>query len=377
MHTEEFIPFNDLGRLYSRFQSELETALLGASRSGWWLNGNFGKTFAENFANFLGVSHCLNVANGTDALELSLRALSQIRGSDANEVITVANAGGYTTTACRQVGLTPVYVDINPDSHLIELDAVIAELNDRSLAVVATHLYGGAVDVIALKAKLQEAGFGHVYILEDCAQSHGATINRTMTGSMGDVATFSFYPTKNLGAMGDGGAVVTSDPEIATLVKRLQQYGWHSKYAIGTPGGRNSRMDELQAATLSVLLSKLPSLNAERIRIKKRYSDVSTNGITFVNGGEGSVAHLVVVVSDNRDGLKKFLTAKGISTEIHYPILDSSQVGWSELPSRKPRHGLPFSETAARNILSLPCFPGLTDEEINRVCSALAEWRGS
>lgn len=369
------IPFNDLGRVFSRFQDPLEDAILTASRSGWWLNGKQGSKFAEEFANFVGVKHCLNVANGTDALELALRALSILRGPIASEVITVANAGGYTSTACRQVGLVPVYVDVEASSHLLDIDAAVAELNAQTLVVVATHLYGGAVDIRALRAKMNAAGFSGVPILEDCAQAHGASVNGALTGSMGEVATFSFYPTKNLGAMGDGGAVVTSDDNIASTIKKLQQYGWSSKYAIGLPGGRNSRMDELQAAVLTVLLPHLPSLNAERLAIRKKYSEAMPSSVNMVDGGDGAVAHLVVIESDDRDGLRAHLSNNGIATDIHYPILDGAQAGWRNLPMRTAKGGIITSEKITKRIVSLPCFPGLTEKETDRVCAALSDWK--
>lgn len=365
------VPFNDLSRLYQRHQPAIEHALLETTRSGWWLNGAKGKDFAESFKAFVGTTDCLLVANGTDALELSLRALSFAEAS-RNEVITAPNAGGYTTTACRQVGLIPVYVDIVEQSQLIDIDAALSAISTNTLAVVVTHLYGGAADVQRLRRTLDAAGHSHVRIVEDCAQAHGAQIDGRNVGSLGDVATFSFYPTKNLGALGDGGAVATSDPQIAASVRRLQQYGWQTKYEIASQGGRNSRMDELQAAVLKVLLPFLPETNAERRHILYRFRNAAPH-LYFVNGGPGSVAHLAVLMSDKRDELRDFLFQRGIASDIHYPILDHNQPGWAGLPQRIVGD-LAISRRSAEKLLSLPCFPGMTEEEIDLICTTLRDW---
>ncbi|MGP3713395.1 DegT/DnrJ/EryC1/StrS family aminotransferase [Brucella sp. RRSP16] len=374
MDTLPKIPFNDLGRLYNRFKAGLEEAVLQACRSGWWLNGKHGKEFATRFARFIGVQHCMLVANGTDALALSLGVLSSLH-TDRDEVITVANAGGYTSTACYQNGLTPVYVDIVAETQLIDIEHVMTALSEKTLVVVATHLYGGTVDIPSLRKKLDGAGYGHVTILEDCAQSHGATFNGALTGSMGDVATFSFYPTKNLGAMGDGGAILTSDSKIAELIASIQQYGWGAKYQICNAGGRNSRMDEIQSAVVNVLLPELQNLNDERRYILKRYKGSTASDLQFIEGGGGSVAHLATLLTENRDEFRAFCSARNIATEVHYPILDCDQPGWLNLPKRLANGGLPVSSASSRRIVSLPCFPGMTEAEISHVIQTLSDWK--
>ena len=195
-----------------------------------------------------------------------MRAVLGDRDAASHEIVTVANAGGYTSTAAKQVGLVPVYADVEEGSQLLSINAAVGALTARTIAVVATHLYGNAVDVRALRAAMDRAGFAGVMIVEDCAQSLGARIGDRITGSMGELATFSFYPTKNLGAMGDGGAVVTGNADLAASVRRLQQYGWSAKYEITARGGRNSRMDEIQAAILSAMLPHLDANNSERRR---------------------------------------------------------------------------------------------------------------
>jgi dTDP-4-amino-4,6-dideoxygalactose transaminase len=241
--------------MYAAYADRLDQTALDVLRSGWWLNGPRNKEFCEAFAGYLGVSHFVGLANGTDALEIVLRVLLErghgagSQASYASEIITVANAGGYTSTACYLTGCTPVYVDIEQESQLLSIPSAVAALSDRTAAVVATHLYGGLIDVPALRHAMNEAGYAHIPILEDCAQAHGLKGCGGQAGAFGDIATFSFYPTKNLGALGDGGGVATNDADLAASVRRLQQYGWGDKYRIVAAGGRNSRLDELQAAT--------------------------------------------------------------------------------------------------------------------------------
>ena len=369
------VPMNDLKRLYAANQAEIEDAVLKTLRSGWWLNGACGEAFAANFAAAMGVSDCILVANGTDALEVGLRAILGVRRPVGREVITVANAGGYVTTACRQNDLVPVYVDIEEHSQLLSLESAISALSDQTVAVVATHLYGGVVDVPALKLAMAKANYGHIAILEDCAQAHGARIGRAMAGSMGDLAAFSFYPTKNLGAMGDGGAIGTSDPRLADAARRLRQYGWSAKYRVATAGGRNSRMDEVQAAILDVMLPRLADLNSRRAQIHARLRVAGGAALDFVDGGAGAAVHLAVVRSEARDDLRTFLADRGIESEIHYPVLDCDQPGWSGLPMRMAPGGLPVSRRSLGQILTLPCFAGMTDEEVGLLCCALEGWR--
>jgi len=371
---EKPIPINDLSRLYAANADLIERAALDALRSGWWLNGPRGKSFAEAFAAYVGAPDCVPVANGTDALELALRAVLGDRAAASHEVVTVANAGGYTTTAAMQVGLAPVYADIEEASQLLSIDAAARALTASTVAVVATHLYGNAVDVPALRAAMDRAGFPDVMIVEDCAQSHGARAAGRMTGSMGDIATFSFYPTKNLGAMGDGGAVVTGNAGLAASVRRLQQYGWSAKYEIATRGGRNSRMDEIQATILAAMLPHLEANNLERRRILDRYEAAARGRVRFIDRNAGAVVHLAVALCEERDGFRAFLTQRGIASEIHYPILDTDQPGWRTMQPREAPAGIPVSRKSVTAILSLPCFPGMSESEIDRVARAIADW---
>lgn len=369
----EIVPTNDLKRIYDRYAGEIERSVVDTLRSGWWLNGDKGRAFSERFAAFVGVAHCIPVANGTDALELALRAVGVGGNAARSEVVTVANAGGYTATACRQIGATPVYVDIDVESQLMSLAEVKAALNERTAAVVATHLYGGTVDVPALRAILDAAGYEGVPIIEDCAQAHGATIGGAKVGSFGNIAAFSFYPSKNLGAMGDAGCVVTNDLALAKTVRMLQQYGWGSKYTIDLPGGRNSRMDEVQAAILVILLEHLSELNSERNSIVEQYRNASSGSVRFLQNGEGAVTHLAVALVDDRSAFRAHLNARKIASDVHYPILDIDQPAWKNMPMRIVGDLKNSRESVAR-IISFPCFPGMVEDEIFRVVDAIKTW---
>lgn len=367
---------NDLRRLFDSHSAELENAATDALRSGWWLNGARGKTFAADFGQYVGVEHCILVANGTDALELALSALVAVRQPTGREVVVVANAGGYGSTACWHNGLVPHFVDIDPDSQLMSLPAAIGAVGEQTAAVIVTHLYGGVVDVRALRTELDKAGYPNVPIIEDCAQAHGARVNGQIAGGLGDISTFSFYPTKNLGALGDGGAICTGDTALADHVRRLHQYGWVSKYHVGIPHGRNSRMDEVQAALLSVMLDKLDDRNAKRRAILDKYRSATGRRIKFVDGGGGSVAHLAVLLCSDRDLLRAFLKQRGVETDIHYPVLDCDQEGWQGNPMTG-KDNLASARLTSGLLCSVPCHPDMTEAEIDQVTAALAAWEAS
>ncbi|TPO12367.1 DegT/DnrJ/EryC1/StrS family aminotransferase [Mesorhizobium sp. B1-1-5] len=367
------VPMNDLKRLYQRYEVEIAREVAGTLRSGWWLNGAAGKRFAANFATFAGASDCILVANGTDALELALRSIVGLGDAHGREVIVAANAGGYASCACWHNDLIPHYVDIEPASQLASVQSVLEAVSTDTAAIVATHLYGGVVDVPAIRAGLVNAGMSHIPVIEDCAQAHGARIGGETAGSLGDIATFSFYPTKNLGAMGDGGAVLTSNPRLAERVRQLHQYGWSSKYHVALPGGRNSRMDEVQAAILDVLLPDLNSRNEQRRSIVSRFKAVTGRRLKFLDGGNGAVAHLAVLLCDDRDAFRAFMKERGVDTDVHYPVLDCDQIGWAALPM-KGTENLAISRASISRLCSVPCYPDMTNDEVEQVCGALGEW---
>jgi dTDP-4-amino-4,6-dideoxygalactose transaminase len=364
-HRVQKVPLNDTRRQYSDLAEELDEAVRRVMAGGWYILGREHDAFEEELAAYCQTSHAVAVANGTDALELSLRALGCGPG---DEVITAANAGGYTTTACLLVGVTPVFADIDPDSLEISPASVAEALTGRTKAVVVTHLYGKMADIEGVQRAV--AGRG-IRIIEDCAQAHGAMRGGERAGSFGDLAAFSFYPTKNLGAMGDGGAIVTDCAELADRLRQLRQYGWDEKYHAAIAGGRNSRMDEIQAAILRRKLPRLDHWNERRRAIVTQYRHAAANTSLRIVHEEGSdyVAHLCVARHPDRDGLRRFLEARGVSTAIHYPVPDHRQPSLEGLPWRKADLGV--TEAAVDEIVTLPCFAEMTQEEIDHVCDAL------
>jgi dTDP-4-amino-4,6-dideoxygalactose transaminase len=359
------IPLNDLKRAYQEQAAELDEAALRVLRSGWYVHGPEHTAFEQEFAAYVGVAHCVGVGNGTDALELALRAVTAGR---AGAVVTAANAGAYCTTAARRVGLGVRYADVDPATLCLTADTVRPLLAGGDVAaVVVTHLYGRLADVEALAALCADHG---VPLVEDCAQAVGAQRGGRRAGSFGAVASFSFYPTKNLGALGDGGAVLTDDPELAATLARLRQYGWSGKYTVGQDGGRNSRLDELQAAVLRVRLPRVDGWSKRRRDIVRAYADAAagTRFTVLPADGEDHVGHLAVGRTADRDGVRAALTAAGVATDVHYPIPDHRQPA---LAAEYASVVLPVTEAAAGEILSVPCFPQLTDAEVDGVCRAL------
>jgi dTDP-4-amino-4,6-dideoxygalactose transaminase len=316
--------------------------------------------FENNFAKYLEIKHCFGVANGSDALVIALRAI----GITANdEVATVANAGFYTCAALNQIGAKPIFIDIEPDTllmSLVDLKVKISVSNIR--AVVVTHLFGQVAPVKEIMSMCKEKS---IKVLEDCAQAHGAQLNGKKVGTFGNVATFSFYPTKNLGAIGDGGAVVTNDPNVATNTIRLKQYGWSEKYHVEDKFGMNSRLDEIQAAFLSTKLKKLDIWNNERIGIAKNYlSSIQNNKIELLHHTLKGVVHLFVIITNYRNELISHLSKNNIQSGIHYPIPDHRQ---KVFEGKFDGLSLPVTEDSIGKILSLPAFPGMGQDQINHV----------
>jgi aminotransferase EvaB len=357
----DVVPFNDLGRAPARDEHIL-AAVARVTRSGWYLTGNETAAFECELAEYLGARHAVCVANGTDALELALVALGCAPGS---EIVTAANAGGYTTAAARRRGLVVRFADVDELDLLLTTQTIERSLTAATKVVVVTHLYGKMAQVDAIRDLCHGRG---IKLLEDCAQAAGARAAGHMAGSVGDAGAFSFYPTKNLGALGDGGAIVTSDDEVARRARRLRQYGWGAKYHVEEDGGRNSRLDEMQAAVLRVRLGTLDDGNRRRREIVARYAAaLSSSRVEMVHAHGGDyVAHLAVLRSRHRGELAEQLRRRGIETAIHYPIADHQQeIGGGDV-------SLPITETATREVLSLPCFPELKSTEVEAVCAALS-----
>ena len=258
---------NDLSLHNSAIAEGLHKAAARVIDSGWYAMGPEVAAFEKAFAAYCGVTDAIGVANGTEAIELALRALDINVG---DEVITVANAGFYSSTAIRAIGAVPVYVDIQESNLLMDVACAEKAITPKTKAIIITHLFGQLADMQPLCALAKKHG---IALVEDCAQSHGATANGKRAGSFGDIAAFSFFPTKNLGALGDGGAVATSDAALAARVRSLRQYGWTTKYTVADGGARNSRLDEMQAALLSVKLPLLDGWNEKRRQIAKHYAE--------------------------------------------------------------------------------------------------------
>ena len=364
---------NDLSRGLAADRCAINQAVATVVDSGWLVLGTAVRDFESAFATFTGTTECVGVANGTDAIEIALRAVGVTAG---DYVCTAANAGFYATTACLRIGAIPVYVDINPGTHALASDALSAALDTDPKAVVLTHLYGGMGDVGAIVDICRGAG---IPLIEDCAQATGAeTEHGVSAGALGDIGCFSFYPTKNLGGIGDGGAITTSNADLADRCRALRQYGWRSRYVVDS-AGTNSRLDEIQAA---VLLNRLPLLTSRtdrRREVASAYrSAVDQNPIIdqmVYWPGPTHVAHLAVILSDHRALIADSLARKGITTDVHYPVPDDRQPLWDhELTFRAPG-GLPATHAAAERILSLPCFPELTDDEVAFVAEAITSFK--
>ncbi|HEV7879911.1 DegT/DnrJ/EryC1/StrS family aminotransferase [Bradyrhizobium sp.] len=361
------IPLNDLVRQNRLIHEELVRSANRVMDRGWYVLGSEGADFEKAFAAYCGVPHAVGVANGTDGIELALRAVGVEEG---HSVATVANAGFYASTSIHAIGARPLYVDVVPDTYLMSIASLKRELARNAVrAVIVTHLYGRLADIEAITAICAPLG---IPVIEDCAQAHGATRNGRAAGSFGAAGCFSFYPTKNLGALGDGGAVMTSDAGIAESVRMLRQYGWSKKYQVSRAGGRNSRLDELQAA---LLLAKLPHLdrwNEDRRTIARRYS----NGIKHArvkcpqDFGADNAVHLFVIRCEDRDGLRRHLEAHGIDSDIHYPIPDHRQPAYTGCSFAE----LPETERLAGEIVTLPCFSEMEEEEISGVIDAVNAW---
>lgn len=360
------IAFNDLGRHVATMAEEIEAASTRVLRSGWFVLGPEVRTFEAEWAAYCGARHCISLATGTDALILGLRALGLQAG---DEVLTVANAGSYTTFATHTVGATPRYVDVDPASYTLDPSQLAAAITPRTKVIVPVHLYGQVADLAAI---LAIAADHQLPVLEDCAQAHGARYQGQHVGTFGALATFSFYPTKNLGALGDGGAIITNDDALAAQIKQLRTYGWASKYQVTLEKGTNSRLDELQAAILRVKLAHLNAQNTRRQALAARYNaGLATTPLQCPRLDNAQhVQHLYVVrvAAEQRNALRHHLQAAGIGSDVHYPIADHQQPAWAE---RYQDVSLPITEALSNEILSLPCYPELSDAEVDQVIDCI------
>ena len=364
------IPQNSPKAGYLARQADLDAAVARTLSSGWYVLGGEVKAFESEFAAYHGLPHAVGVANGTDGLRLVMRALGIGPG---DRVFTVAHTAVATVAAVDMVGATPIYVDVCADTLTMDPDrlaeAITRAAPGTAKAVLPVHLYGHPADLTAISEICRRHG---LKLLEDCSQSHGASWEGRKTGTWGDAAVWSCYPTKNLGAFGDAGVVATSDPETDRTLRLLREYGWRERYVSAIPG-ENSRLDEMQAALLRVKLAGLDADNARRGAVAARYDALlaGTGLILPHTRPEATpVFHQYVVRHARRDDLRAYLTAQGIGSLIHYPVPIHQQPAYARFATGP----LPQTEEAARTVLSLPLYPEIPDEHVERTAEALRGW---
>ena len=353
---------------YRAARGRIDRAVVRVLASGHYILGSEVEAFEREFAAYIGCRHAVGVGSGTDALVLALRALGLPPGT---LVATVSHTAVATVAAIELAGLMPLLLDIDPATYTLAPAALERAFSGgrRIGAVIAVHLYGQAADLDALVPLTRRHG---AKLIEDCAQSHGAMLGGRRLGSIGDVACFSFYPTKNLGAVGDGGAVLTSDMAFAQRVRELREYGWRERYVSAVPG-MNTRLDPIQAAVLRVKLPGLDRANARRVAIATRYDRglAKTDlGLPARRPGATHVFHQYVVRTPRRDELRAALDRASIGTTIHYPVPVHLQPAYRGRVALDPG-GLGESERAAREVLSLPMFPELGAADVARVVAAV------
>ncbi len=358
------------GAGYRALQSEIDAAVARALSSGWYILGGELRAFEAEFAAWLGAAAVVGCGNGTDAIALALRGLGIGAGAT---VVTVSHTAVATVAAIEMVGATPLLIDIEPDLYTMDPDALARVLENPPAglppirAVIPVHLYGQPADLDRIVPLCRDHG---VVLIEDCAQAHGARLHGRRVGTFGDAATFSFYPTKNLGALGDGGAVAVRDPDLALSLAALRQYGWHKHY-ISDEVGVNSRLDEVQAAILRAKLPHLDDHNARRAAIAARYSGALQGLVPpRVRDGVDHVFHLYVLRSERRESIQASLRERGIGTGIHYPVPVHLQPAYAGRVALGPG-GCPRTEAVCREVFSLPLYPELTDDQVETVCAGL------
>jgi dTDP-4-amino-4,6-dideoxygalactose transaminase len=368
------VPFNDLSRLPSQLRDEIVQRLGQVISSGSFILGPEVEKFEIELANYLGCSDAVGVATGTDALLLSLLA-ADVGTNDI--VLTMANAGSYTTIATRAIGAEPVFVDVAANSLQMTLSNLKKSLEAtkaiglKPKAVVVTHLFGQLNSEIIEIAEFADSQ--GIILIEDCAQSVGALNGSRLAGSFGALSTFSFFPTKNLGALGDAGAVSGKDSGLLSKIRQLRQYGWGAKYSIEIPLGRNSRLDEIQAAILRIKLPIVSDWNKKRQEIYSQYKESAGTKVKFYSeSNESFVGHLCPITAEgfSQKQLAEHFNSRGIATSVHFPVPDHKQS--IELKYRN-LVDLPQTEVSCSSLVTIPLFPELTNDEIATVSTALSE----
>jgi dTDP-4-amino-4,6-dideoxygalactose transaminase len=362
----------DPGAAYRAQKQEIDAAVARVLASGWYILGAEVEAFEREFAAWAGGGHCVSCASGTDALVLALRGLGLGPG---DLVATVSHTAVATVAAIELMGAHAELLDVEAPRYTLSpksLKELLTHASGRLKAVVVVHLYGQMADMPAIEVLCREH---ELLLIEDCAQAQGARLNGRLAGSWGQAASFSFYPTKNMGALGDGGAVIFKEAAHAEEARLLRQYGWRERY-ISEEAGFNSRLDELQAAVLRVKLPRLEADNARRRAIAKRYdAQLATMGwdAPFVADGVEHVYHQYVIRHTRRDALAAHLKAQGVGSAVLYPVPIHRQPAYQDRVSLG-EDGLAATEALAKEILSLPVHPGLTDADVEQVCGALASF---
>ncbi len=359
------IKFLDLSAQYQSIKPEVDQAIKSVIEESAFIGGKYVKQFEKEFSDYVGASHCVGVANGTDAIEIAIEALNMTLGS---EIIVPANSFIASSEAVTRQGHKVVFADADSESYVISVEDVKRRITLKTKAIMAVHLYGHPCDMDALS----ELALEHdLYIIEDCAQAHGAEYKGKRVGSVGDVATFSFYPGKNLGAYGDGGAITTNDEALAKKCRMIANHGRIAKYDHEFEG-RNSRLDGLQAAILSVKLKHLPVWTERRIKIAGLYTELlkEENNIILPIRKEWAkqVYHLFVIRTEKRDELKEYMAQQGVQTGVHYPISLPKLKSYEYI---QQAHEPMFANYSDSTLLSLPIGEHLTDTDIQKVVAVL------
>lgn len=368
------IQFVDLKDQYNIIKNEIDLAIKNVLKSGWFILGNNVKAFEKDFARYCEVKYGIGVGSGTEALHLALKACGIGEG---DRVVTVSNSFIATSLAISYCGATPIFVDIDPQTYnmspeklerCLKLETRNSQFRTRLKAIIPVHLYGQPADMDPILNIARKYG---LKVIEDACQAHGARYKGKKVGTLGDIGCFSFYPTKNLGAYGDGGIVLTNDPEIDKRVRLLRDYGREKKYYHRVKGF-NSRLDEIQAAILLVKLKYLDKWNERRREVASLYNKFLKNdkvSTPIEKEKDSHVYHLYVIRANRRNELQKFLAKKGIQTQIHYPVPIHLQDGYREFKVKKGN--LTITERYAREILSLPIFPELKMDKIKYICKEI------
>ncbi len=365
------IEYLNLKQINDSFEPELTEAVTKVVQSGWYLLGSKVAQFEDEFASYCGVDHCIGVANGLDALNLIFRAYIELGiMNEGDEVIVPANTYIASVLAISANRLKPVFIEPDPKTFNISIKGIEEAITQKTKAILAVHLYGYMVNMSALMAIAKDKG---LKVIEDSAQSHGAIHKGARSGAWGDASGFSFYPGKNLGALGDGGAVTTSDKSLASAIRHLANYGSKEKY-VNEYKGVNSRLDEIQAAVLSLKLKRLDTDNARRREIAEIYNrDIKNENIKLPDAPEQKeehIYHIYPIRCLRRDELQAYLLSKGIHTLIHYPIAIHQQEAYKEYKDLS----LPITESIHREELSLPLHPLMTDQEVRYVIDTINEF---